>query len=95
MPEITDDQLKGLVKQAFVSLDKEYFDSIGEKLAARMVMRVEGDQDLANNKERMVLRYKDRNAIYGSPRNREKIQGKTPYIYYCSGENSIVLGLVI
>ena len=44
MPEITDDQLKDLVKQAFVSLDKEYFDTIGEKLAARMVMRVEGEQ---------------------------------------------------
>ena len=44
MPEITDDQLKDLVKQAFVSLDKEYFGSIGEKLAARMVMRVEGEQ---------------------------------------------------
>ena len=44
MPEITADQLKDLVKQAFVSLDKEYFGSIGEKLAARMVMRVEGEQ---------------------------------------------------
>ena len=44
MPEITGDQLKDLVKQAFVSLDKEYFGSIGEKLAARMVMRVEGEQ---------------------------------------------------
>ena len=44
MPDITDDQLKDLVKQAFVFLDKEYFDSIGEKLAARMVMRVEGEQ---------------------------------------------------
>ena len=51
-------------------------------------MRVEGDQDLANNKERMVLRYKDRNAIYGSLRNGKKfseklhtfsiVQGKTP-----------------
>lgn len=44
VPDSPDDQIKDHIKQAFVSIDKEYFDSIGEKLAARMVMRSEVKQ---------------------------------------------------
>ena len=40
--DTTDDQIKEQLKQAFVSIDNEYFGSIGEKLAARMVMRSDG-----------------------------------------------------
>ena len=39
VPDITDEQIKELIKQVFVSIDREYFGSIGEQLAARMVMR--------------------------------------------------------
>jgi len=39
VPDIKDEQVKELVKQVFVSIDREYFGSIGEQLAARMVMR--------------------------------------------------------
>ena len=39
VPDITDEQVKELIKQVFVSIDREYFGSIGEQLAARMVMR--------------------------------------------------------
>ena len=41
VPDVPDEQIKELIKQAFISIDKEYFGSIGEKLAARMVMRSE------------------------------------------------------
>ena len=44
VPDITDEQVRELIKQVFVSIDREYFGSIGEQLAARMVMRVEGEQ---------------------------------------------------
>ena len=39
VPDIKDEQVRELIKQAFVSIDREYFGSIGEKLAARMFMR--------------------------------------------------------
>ena len=37
VPDITDEQVKELIKQVFVSIDREYFGSIGEQLASRMV----------------------------------------------------------
>jgi len=46
VPDIRDDLVKDMIRQAFVSVDKEYFGYIGDKLAARMVMR--SDQQLAN-----------------------------------------------
>jgi len=47
VPDIRDDLIKDLIRQAFVSVDKEYFGYIGDKLAARMVMR--SDQQLARD----------------------------------------------
>jgi len=47
VPDIRDDLVKDLIRQAFVSVDKEYFGSIGDKLAARMVMR--SDMQLARD----------------------------------------------
>ena len=44
VPDITDEQVKELIKQVFVSIDREYFGSIGEQLAARMVMRQHEDK---------------------------------------------------
>jgi len=38
-PEKSDEAVKDTLRQAFISADKEYFESIGDKLAARMVMR--------------------------------------------------------
>ena len=39
VPDIRDDLVKDMIRQAFVSVDKEYFGFIGDKLAARMVLR--------------------------------------------------------
>jgi len=39
VPEKSDEAIKETLKQAFTSVDKEYFESIGDRLAARMVMR--------------------------------------------------------
>lgn len=47
VPDIRDDLVKDMIRQAFVSVDKEYFGLIGHKLAARMVMR--SDQQLARD----------------------------------------------
>ena len=44
VPDITDEQVRELIKQVFVSIDREYFGSIGEQLAARMVMRQHEDK---------------------------------------------------
>ena len=37
-------QVREQLKQAFVSVDREYFGSIGDRLAARMVMRGEDER---------------------------------------------------
>lgn len=39
VPGTPDENVKEIMKQAFICVDKEYFVSIGDKLAARMVMR--------------------------------------------------------
>jgi len=55
VPDITDEQVKELIKQVFVSIDREYFGSIGEQLASRMVRRqYEPDRQLDPDKELFV-----------------------------------------
>jgi len=39
VPEKSDEAIRETLRQAFISVDKEYFESIGDRLAARMVMK--------------------------------------------------------
>lgn len=48
-PDTQPDTVRDLVKQAFVSVDREYFGSIGELLAARMVLRDRPGSPLQEN----------------------------------------------
>lgn len=47
IPDSSDEIVKDILKQAFVCVDKEYFESIGDKLAHRMMMK--SDPQFAND----------------------------------------------
>jgi len=44
-PEKSDEEVKDVLRQTFVNVDKEYFESIGEILAKRMVMKCDQEYD--------------------------------------------------
>jgi len=48
-PDRSDAAVKETLRQAFISVDKEYFESIGDKLAAKMVMK--SDPQYANSSQ--------------------------------------------
>ena len=44
VPDLPPEMVREQLKQAFISVDREYFGIIGDRLAARMVMRGEEDR---------------------------------------------------